>query len=265
MTSILSSATGSDVVTDPFPHILIENALPASYYAQLAGEYPSFESVAGTGPHENNTLFLRSAYELAKMPDLAPVWREFIAYHMSRDFYLEVVALFGAHIRKAHPALEQTLGRELEDFTIGWRPPSKSQDPDAASDDAKLDVQLGFNSPVTEKSSVRTAHVDSKFKLFAGLLYVRDQADSSTGGDLELCHFNPADAKFDRRQNLLGRNFEVRRIVRYRPNTLVLWVNSPAALHGVSPRDATEIPRRYVNFLCETYKQPGGLFSLPGP
>jgi hypothetical protein len=41
--------------------------------------------------------------------------------------------------------------------------------------------------------------------------------------------------------------------VPYRANTLVMWINSPAALHGVTPRSATEIPRRYMNFLGEYY------------
>ena len=262
--SILSFATRSDVVTDPFPHILIEDALPASYYAQLAHEYPTFEAMVGRGPYKNNHLYQRSAFELATMPAVSPAWRAFVAYHMSRDFFHEAIELFGQHIRQAYPALERELGKPLKQFSIGGRRPGKSKDRDAARDEAKIDVQCCFNSPVVERSSVRTAHVDSRFKLFTGLLYFRDQADDSGGGDLELYHYNPAEAQFDQKSQLLRGNFEVRRTVRYRPNVLVMWVNSPMALHGVSPREITKVPRRYVNFLCETYKQRNGLFSLPG-
>ena len=262
--SMLGRARRHDIVTEPFPHIVVEDALPADYYRQLAAEYPSFKSIAGEGPHGNNELYLRSAYEIPHMPDVSPAWREFFAYHISRDFYAEIVALFGDHIRAAHPAFEASLGRRLEELSVGIRPPGKAQDPEATTHDAKLDVQFGCNSPVLEKSSVRTAHVDSKYKLLASLLYFRQAGDDSAGGELELYRYDPAAAQFDKRHQLIRGDFAVARTVPYRPNMLVMWVNSPRALHGVSPRHPTSIPRRYVNIICETYHQQSGLFSLPG-
>ena len=41
--SMLGRARRHDIVTEPFPHIVVEDALPADYYRQLAAEYPSFE------------------------------------------------------------------------------------------------------------------------------------------------------------------------------------------------------------------------------
>jgi hypothetical protein len=41
--------------------------------------------------------------------------------------------------------------------------------------------------------------------------------------------------------------------VPYRPNTLAFFVNAPKAIHGVTPRSVTPVPRRYVNFLGECY------------
>lgn len=263
-TSLLGRALRRDIVTEPFPHIVVEDALPPDYYRQLAAEYPSFKAIAGEGPHANNYLYLKSAYEIPQMPEVSPAWRDFFAYHISRAFYSEIVALFGDHIRDCHPAFEATLGRKFEDMTVGIRPPGKAQDAEATTHDAKLDVQFGCNSPVVETSSVRTAHVDSKFKLLASLLYFREEGDDSEGGELELYRHDPAGAQFDKRHQLIRGDFEVARTVPYRPNVLVMWVNSPRALHGVSPRHPTSIPRRYVNIICETYHQPNGLFSLPG-
>ena len=37
----------------------------------------------------------------------------------------------------------------------------------------------------------------------------------------------------------------------YRRNRLVVLVNTPASLHGVSPRGVTSVPRRYINILGE--------------
>lgn len=262
--SLLGRVLRRNIVTEPFPHIVVEDALPADDYRQLAAEFPPLKAIAGEGPHGNNQLYLKSAFDLAHMPDVSPAWRQFFAYHTAREFYSEIVALFGDHIRDAHPAFEATLGRKLEDMTVGVRMPDRAQDADATRHDAKLDVQFGCNSPVLETSSVRTAHVDSKFKLVASLLYFRADGDDSAGGELELYRHDPAAARFDKRHQLIGGDFEVARTVPYRPNMLVMWVNSPRALHGVSPRQPTRIPRRYVNIICETYRQPSGLFSLPG-
>ena len=42
-----------------------------------------------------------------------------------------------------------------------------------------------MNSPVTRKSSVRGPHHDTPGELYGALLYFRDAADKSTGGDLQ--------------------------------------------------------------------------------
>jgi len=45
--------------------------------------------------------------------------------------------------------------------------------------------------------------------------------------------------------------------VPYSANTLIMWINVPHSLHGVTPRSVTDIPRRYVNFVSESYTLQG--------
>ncbi len=45
----------------------------------------------------------------------------------------------------------------------------------------------------------------------------------------------------------------------YQVNTMIFMVNSPFALHGVSPRHPTPHIRRYLNFLAE-FREP--IFDL---
>ena len=260
--SILNRATKQAIAAEPFPHIVIEEALPPDYYAALARHYPSFEAVAGAGPYKNNTLYQKSAPQIAAMTEAGPLWQDFVSYHVSAAFFREIVALFGDTIRAAYPALEDVLGRRLEDFTVGVRQVKQELDDEALAHDVKLDTQFGCNSPVSERSSVRTAHVDRPYKLISSLLYFRDPRDDAGGGDLELYRFDRENARF-RGPQLAAGEYEVARTVPYRPNILVMWVNMPATLHGVSPREVTDMPRRYVNFICETFKVPNGLFSLP--
>ena len=57
---------------------------------------------------------------------------------------------------------------------------------------------------------------------------------------------------------------EAFKTVRYAPNTLVMWLNTPRALHGVTPRAVTEAPRRYVNFVADCYGlATDRLFEVP--
>lgn len=263
--SVLNRVTKADIVTHPFPHVLIENALPSGYFRQLEHEYPSFELIAGPGPHRNNHAHLKSTVDIRKMTGVSSAWREFVEYHSSEEFYREVAQLFQEYFQSSYPELERKRGRSFSDFTVGLRSKAKSAAPDAASDDIKMDVQLGVNSPVLESTSVRSAHLDSRYKLFAGLLYFRDPNDKSTGGELELYKYDPNSAKFDLESFQLTRGeFETVRTVPYRANNLILWANSLASLHGVSPRSVTNVPRRYINLLGETYKDYAGLYQPPG-
>ena len=50
------------------------------------------------------------------------------------------------------------------------------------------------------------------------------------------------------------------RTILYAANTLIAFVNTPYAVHGVSPRSAAPVTRRYINFIAEV---PFKLFNTP--
>lgn len=277
--SILARATPADIRLDPFPHIVIRDALPAALYGTLAECYPDITEVAGKGPLKNNTLYLKSALEVIDNPVFPQVWREFFAYHCSRAFYLEVVALWRSVIEHNLPFIATNRNKPLDAFTCGIRRSGASENPDNLREDMQLDCQFGVNSPVHKVTSVRGPHVDSRFKLFAGLLYFRAAGDDSTGGELELYRYRdpalryhsdrPIDAEFVQQMQGKALNrieaglVEKTEIITYEPNTFVMWLNTPHSVHGVSPRGRTNWPRRYVNFLGESYDSAGnGYFAI---
>jgi hypothetical protein len=49
----------------------------------------------------------------------------------------------------------------------------------------------------------------------------------------------------------MDRDVEMVKIVRYEANAYACFLNSQNAVHGVSPRGLTQIPRRYINFIAE--------------
>lgn len=116
---------------------------------------------------------------------------------------------------------------------------------------------------------VRGPHVDRPSELFAALFYFRQSDDSSTGGDLDICEaihpiypgsqsvrISELPAEVDAS---LVRTVQT---VKYRANTMVLFLNSPRALHAVSPRSPTPLTRRHINFCADV---PFDLFDLELP
>ncbi|MCG6872386.1 MAG: 2OG-Fe(II) oxygenase [Gammaproteobacteria bacterium] len=254
--SILGRARPELIQREHFPYIVIENALPEEYYGKLAASFPSLQQVAGPRPLRNNKAYRRMARGVVDNPDFAPAWRAFFAWHSSAEFFRQAAAFWGADIRRCFPAFETRIGRSLADLNTG---PRRDLQP-VPGRDVQLDVQFVFNSPVAQESSVRGVHVDRGHKLFSAILYCRETGDDA-GGDLLLYRPQPRD----------GHPREVEQIekVGYAANTLVMWLNTPLSLHGVSMRRVTSRARRYVNFLAECPGLPGdgvhGLFPDPVP
>jgi hypothetical protein len=267
--SVLSKATPSDIRFEPFPHVVIRNALPDDEFARLSQTYPSIETIAGSGPLKNNTLYLKSALDVIDTPDYSESWQNFFAYHCSREFYLEAIALWQGVLDNTHPSIAAHYGKEFAQFSCGIRRPGAEQNPANKLEDIQLDCQFGVNSPVQKVTSVRGPHVDTRYKLFAALLYFRVEGDDSSGGELEFYRYcdptmryrtgQAVDSKFVRKGPFRALNriepkyVEKTQTLSYEPNTLVMWLNSPHSVHGVSPRGVTNWPRRYVNFLGEAY------------
>ncbi len=252
--SILESVRPADIRDYGFPAIAIPNALPHDYYEALERTFPSVEKVTGGAPLESNVKHRWGVRESLADPGLAEIWKEFLRYHASQDFFREFCALFGDAVARTHPGLERNFGKPLEAFSVGLRHSAKADDDRNASEDVMVDLQFSWNTPVREESRVRGPHLDSPVKLFAGLLYFRHEADDSTGGDLEFYRLRRGTYPRPKAARIDLDEVEPIERVPYAGNTLVLFVNSPRAIHGPTERSVTETPRRYMNFVAECYR-----------
>ena len=267
--SILSRASAADLRLEPFPHLVIEDALPPEVFAELFGSFPPDELVVDGRPVKD-TWFDYPACKVVQDTRIAPVWREFFAHHTSAAFFRELVEVAGHGLRALHPDLEARVGRPLEEFRVGMRPGGRG-DPLAPGADVSMECQFYANYTRAPRT-VRGPHVDRPSELFAALLYFRQTEDSSTGGDLEICEAAGAggdlypDARSVRISELPAEIdpglVRTVRTARYKANTLVLFLNSPRALHSVSPRSPTPLTRRHINFCAEL---PFDLFDFRLP
>ena len=240
--SILSKADSSLVSNYPFPHIVIKNAIPDHLAHLLTSSFPT-----DLFNHDkNNTRFDYSALEVTQDKSLASHWKEFIDYHSSESFFIEVLEVFKNNIssndyKKYRNMKTIKRGSEIHKH-----------------DKMYLDAQISINSPVTKSSSVRKIHVDNSNKLFSGLFYLRLPEDDSVGGNLELFEWKDGYSlrkKIKIYQEGLNPKFcNPVKEVEYANNVGIIFLNSINSLHGVSERQKTNHPRCFVNLVGETRK-----------
>jgi hypothetical protein len=251
--SILAGSGPDDVNGDPFSHLVRTGCLPADIYQDLAASFPALDIILGSRQARAvNAAARLPAFKVLDNAAIASAWRDFFAFHTSDGFWKDIVRVFGTALRAAHPGLGRKAGKEIEAWRAGPR--------GAAGDfDVRLDCQFVVNTPWPARAgskarhprlSVKTAHVDKRDTILSALLYFRDPNDMGTGGDLELYAWN-REPRFLKPRVILPSDIEGRGQVPYAANTLVAFVNSARAAHGVTPRAPSPLPRRYVNFIAE--------------
>lgn len=256
--SVLQRAQASDVVSDPYPFVVVPDALPSDLCDALISEYPRL-GILGVDAAQNNSRWSIPAPDVSQNADIARVWKDFVAYHASPPFFDECVRVFGNHIVRLYPHVFPSVDA-LRASRLGVR----DRDPNDSCD-LFLDAQISGNTPVQQASSVKSIHVDSEHKLFTGLLYLRTPNDDSVGGDLDVLRLRPdlTDAQRNRRfDGMFIDDDLVEQVMRvpYRRNTLFMFVNGPDSLHGVTVRQPTQHPRLFLNLVGETRVK---LFDVP--
>jgi hypothetical protein len=255
--SILAKATKDDIRRDPFPHIVLRDALDEDLYQALAESMPTAEYISERvgKPITSNERYNYMSEFILGDDGMPQVWKDFVAYHSSPEFYQEFLDLFYEDLMAANPETEKVLGGALRELRVGRR----NRD-DFETHDALMDCTAVINSAVTGRpSAYRGPHVDKPYKLFGGLFYMRLPEDDTVGGDLVLYKYSSEAAKFftskseygDNRYDIDPKYVEEVGTVPYRANCLVLYPVNRLALHGVSVRNLTDHQRRFVALVAD--------------
>ncbi|MCE9519626.1 MAG: hypothetical protein K8R87_08755 [Verrucomicrobia bacterium] len=255
--SLLRNSRQSDVRWDPFPYVAIENALDPELYASLAETFPA-EDIVRSAMHVYSRDQMQALDVLAH-PEVAPVWKDFARYHISPEFYQDLLRLFAPFVRQLYPWLDEEKAKPLEQFSVGPRDPKAPALPDVC-----LDCQPGLNHVTLDPATPRTAHLDAHNKLFTGLFYMRVDGDTSSGGDLLIHRLKNQPPEMDTPTTVPESQLEVVDTIPYRANTAIFFMNSPVSVHSVSVRSGTSVPRRLVNLVAGLYTMNRkGLFPSP--
>lgn len=253
--SLLKNLTSADVVTEPFPHLLIPQALPEELVSRLLATFPSNDVVSGRDDLPSNARYSFGVKNVREEQRINALWKEFINAQSSPEFLADVLRIFKPFILEEYPDFEERFG-PIDSMHAGVRKIDQK-----GKGTLLLDAQICINTPVTDApTSVKIAHLDKENKLFAGLLYLRSSRDDSEGGELELYRYKKGKRPLFHGPRLIEDSY-VEQVARvpYASGNFIFFLNSLDALHGVTPRAKTKHTRRFVNIIIET---PEPLFNL---
>lgn len=250
MKSILENVTQSDIIRDPFPHVVIKNALSQELIDQLLSEYPSAEylgqgrqGLTKNAKMPNNIKLRYNSADVLGDDKLPAVWKEFVRTHLTYEFFSKYLDIFKEDVYSLYPKF----GRFLDNLSkedVGVKLIDTYEDKKVL-----LNAEICADTPVKEVSSVRKIHLDHAQKLGVALLYLKRKDDNSEGGNFEIYkHTNDRKYIINHIRNIKDRytqDFTKIKEVTYEHNTLVIFLNSPKSFHAVSVRQPTN-HLRYV-------------------
>jgi len=241
--SLLKNISPMDVINDPFPHVVIHDALPIDFASKLIDTFP-FSSFPSEKSNHRYDISASSVHDFDLISDQ---WKNFIQFHSSKYFFSEVINIFKNYLERNDELTQLIQNHSMQ---VGRRNVESFKDSSVL-----MDAQISINTPVQKKSSVRKIHVDSPNKLYSGLFYLRMPDDDSFGGDLQLFSWKPEYSKKEKlnfyKEGVSKEHVNVIKEISYNSNTLVLFLNSLDALHGVTERDVTRHTRTFVNLVAE--------------
>ena len=227
------------LILEPYPHFVIEDALPQDVYAQLENEWPK-EQLLSTEPFDSGICYRLKADEMLKPGKVSNLWREFTEYHTSIKFYKEMTEVFGK------------LVPHVDDLTLsprGW---------DTGHDKIGTDCQTVMHEPIDFSS--RTAHIDNPREIYAALLYMPYREDQSTGGEFQIheTHDTISEVNKNGGREVKEKAGKIVKTIPYKANTLVVFCNnSTRCVHSVSARRDAVLQRRSVNIIAEFNRVAG--------
>lgn len=246
---------------EPWPHVVIHDALPKALYKELSDGFPLPLTICRGAEYHQNTRYDFDARYLLGDIDTSVAWHKFVAYHCGAEFWSELIDIFQGPVIEKYgltPFFQDlpSIEGDFHSLQVGIR-----NGIDYKRWDVHMDCKPGFNTPVEVEGSVRGDHVDNPHTLIFGLLYMRTPEDDSTGGALTISRWKSGVAPtFHAKAEVYSDLVEEVKRIPYRANTLVLGLNSPISIHGVTPRCVTPHYRRLINFVAEV---PSRLFITP--
>lgn len=251
--NILKNFDERKYYSEPFPYFVIEKCFPDKIYQQLFKDYEIIRNYLNKNYNfkdlNNTRLQINSENFLEENIFKNTIWYDFIKYHTSKKFLLDLVSIFKDDLKNYYPHIYNAFYEFNNDKNF-----LKIRGRDNDKYKFVIDCQPGINTPTLKKSNVRGPHVDNPVEIFGGLFYLRDNNDNSKGGDLDLYDTEKNKIYFKDKAEVKNINkLKKFKIYKYDKNQCIFFLNTIKTIHGVSERSETNFTRNLTNFVIETY------------
>lgn len=247
MIDLLINKSNIKYRSEPYPYFVIDDALPKDQYEQLSKTFPDYDKIIsnnlGSNKYEENTAYRLNASQSLNDKEISEEWKEFINYHTSSDFTDKLFEIFINDIKKIYKVNKDQL-------------PNKSNIGIRFKDNKffSTDCQFVINTPTNGETSVIEPHLDNPKEFYACLFYMKDINDNSQGGNLTTHKF-VGKPSFYGKSRVRHENVNLVEEIEYKANRLVVFLNSPLSIHGVTKRSKTTHYRKYMNIIGEFPKE----------
>lgn len=222
------------VESDPYPHIMIQEALPQQVHDELLSTLPN-ELI---DQQETRDHHGKRTYHVSQVKkdgwNISNIWREFTEYHTSQEFFSQVMDIFSPWhdilpIKKDKIILED---RSKHILPLG----------------ANCFTDFSFvKHPPQNHISNRTPHCDNEKEMYAGLLYLKHKDDHSTGGGFNIHKSDNLQMKGLRELVTPG---PVVNSCPYESNNFVMFFNVKNSVHSVEQRQNAQYHRISINMIA---------------
>ena len=242
--SLLQNFKNSDFYKDPFPHVIIHDALPKSVYEKLINAAPINLIPDRSLDNMRGNIYLNQLENNLENK----IFFDFLNYHSSNEYYEEFVSIFKDQLNDHYPNLIETTRKLIK----------KKQFLKFGSNNSKKKNFMTFyssysyNTPVKSSHVVTGPHLDHFDKINFGLYYLRLDDDKSEGGDLVIYKWKDGYSNLKKKEIIYSEKWtnitshtEPFKTLKYKKNTFILSLNSIDSLHGVTARESTDHIRQF--------------------
>ena len=215
---------------DPWPYIIIENALPEKVHNELLQTLPNdrLDKQQQVDQHGKLTWLLKELHE--EQYPVSNIWKEFIEYHTSKQFVDKVFDAFEKKSKNLAIPRDQLIKADINN---------------PAPCSYFTDFSFVKHPPVNNVSN-KIPHTDNPKEIYAGLLYLKSPEDKSTGGDF--CIHKPKGLGMNSVREYSNPG-PIVKTCPYVSNNFVMFWNGEETQHSVSPRQDAEHPRWSINMI----------------
>jgi hypothetical protein len=198
----------------PYPHIYLKNVFGVNTQDKIS--FPDLNNYNQSKININN-IHLGIRLNEIKDEDLKKFWKPLIDYLISDDFFQIMSKKFNIKNKKI-----------------------------------SQDAHFGINTPVKKVSSVRGPHFDNTKVLYAGLIYLRDADDDSSGGNFRIFEKKVNNFSITEGRAVSDDQVKFNNEFAYGFGNMILFKNTPVSVHSVSAREKTSHVRKYISFNATT-------------